>query len=115
MNVSEKFAHPKRSLKPIAVALALASSAAFAASMGDVVKTRADQNIDQQYGRDSVYAFSPDSKPLSPERTWASHQFNQSQEQTSGLSDSQSQAASEVSDSQPAMESGSGYTDSDAM
>lgn len=62
--------HPKRSLKPItfALALALPGSFALAAAMDDVVKTRADQNIDQQYGRDSVYAFSPDSKPLSPER-----------------------------------------------
>jgi hypothetical protein len=36
--------------------------------MDDVVKTRADQNIDQQYGRDNVYACSPDAKPLKPEQ-----------------------------------------------
>jgi hypothetical protein len=34
-----------------------------------VVTTRADQNIYQQYGRDSVYAFSPDRKPQKPEQT----------------------------------------------
>src|SRR5689334_22509988 len=51
------------------MALALPGSAALAAQMDDVVTTRADQNIDQQYGRDSVYAFSPDSKPLKPEQS----------------------------------------------
>jgi len=62
-------------LKPLLVALTLAlPSAAFAVS-ADVVTTRADQNIDQQYGRDSVYGFSPESKPLSPERTSGSHFF----------------------------------------
>jgi len=71
MNTFRKYHYPKRSLKPLVLALAFAlpASAALAASMDDVVKTRADQNIDQQYGRDSVYAFSPESKPLSPERT----------------------------------------------
>ena len=34
-----------------------------------VVTTRADQNIYQQYGRDSVYGFSPDRKPFKPEQT----------------------------------------------
>jgi hypothetical protein len=37
--------------------------------MTDVVMTRSDQNIDEQYGRDSVYAFSRDAKPLKPEQT----------------------------------------------
>jgi hypothetical protein len=71
MDASFKNGHPKRSLKPIVIALALVlpGSTALAASMDDVVKTRADQNIDQQYGRDSVYAFSPDAKPLKPEQT----------------------------------------------
>jgi hypothetical protein len=48
MNASHKYLHPKRSLKPMVLALAFAmqSSAALAASMDDVVKTRADQNID---------------------------------------------------------------------
>lgn len=63
---------PKRSpnaIKPLIAAAALAvSGSAFAASMSDVVTTRADQNIDQQYGRDSVYAFSIDAKPLKPEQ-----------------------------------------------
>jgi hypothetical protein len=60
-------------VKPLVVALALAlpGTAAFAASMDDVVKTRADQNIDEQYGRDSVYAFSRDAKPLKPEQQGA--------------------------------------------
>jgi len=34
-----------------------------------VVTTRADQSIYQQYGRDSVYGFSPERKPLKPEQT----------------------------------------------
>jgi len=53
----------------VAVALALPGAASFAASMTDVVMTRSDQNIDEQYGRDSVYAFSRDAKPLKPEQT----------------------------------------------
>jgi hypothetical protein len=64
-------------VKPIvvAVALALPGAASFAASMTDVVTTRSDQNIDEQYGRDSVYAFSRDAKPYKPEQT-ASHSTN---------------------------------------
>jgi hypothetical protein len=48
-------------LKPVALAVALALSnvGAFAASMQDVVSTRAAQRIGEQYGRDSLYAFSP--------------------------------------------------------
>ena len=57
----------------VAVALALPSAASFAASMSDVVTTRSDQNIDEQYGRDSVYAFSRDAKPLKPEQTGSHH------------------------------------------
>jgi hypothetical protein len=75
MNNSRKEGRPTRNLvKPLvfAVALSLPLSAAFAAEMGDVVKTRADQTIDQQYGRDSVYAFSLDAKPMTPERTTGS-------------------------------------------
>lgn len=58
-------------VKPIvvAVALALPGAASFAASMTDVVTTRSDQNIDEQHGRDSVYAFSTEAKPLKPEQT----------------------------------------------
>ena len=41
----------------------------FGESMKSVVTTRADQNIYQQYGRDSVYGFSSDRKPLTPEQT----------------------------------------------
>jgi hypothetical protein len=48
-------------------------------STGQVVTTRPDQNIYQQYGRDSVYGFSPDRKPLKPEQT-ASRNANESAE-----------------------------------
>lgn len=77
MNRLPKCDRPKRHLKPIILALALVlpGSAALAASVDDVVKTRADQNIDQHYGRDSVYAFSAESKPLSPDRTFGSRWF----------------------------------------
>lgn len=56
----------------LAVALALSGATAFAESMSTVVTTRSDQTIAQQYGRDSVYAFSPGSKPFTPGQT-ASH------------------------------------------
>jgi len=47
--------------KPAVLALALAlSGVAAAANMNDSVTTRADQNIAQQHGRDSIYALSPD-------------------------------------------------------
>jgi hypothetical protein len=60
-------------LRPLIVALTLALPSAAFAAPADVVQTRADQTINQQYGRDSVYAFSTDSKPLTPERTSGSH------------------------------------------
>ena len=71
MNAFDARKSLKRRLKPLVVALALAlpGSAALAAAMDDVVRTRPDQNIDQQYGRDSVYAFSPAAKPFKPEQT----------------------------------------------
>jgi len=72
MNSSEKFGRVQVSMiKPVvlAIALALPGAAAFAESFDDVVKTRADQNIDEQYGRDSVYAFSRYSKPATPDQT----------------------------------------------
>jgi hypothetical protein len=100
--------HPKRTLKPIVFALALAmpGAAVVAASMGDVVQTRADQTIDQQYGRDSVYAFSPGSKPLSPDRTFGSRAQN---------SDIGEPAALQATPVITAENVGSGYTDSDAI
>ena len=51
-------------LKPVAlaVALALPNVASLAANMKDVVSTRAAQSVGEQYGRDSLYAFSPDAK-----------------------------------------------------
>lgn len=64
----------KRNLvKPlvVAVALALPGTAAFAATMTNVVTTRSDQNVEEQYGRDSVYAFSRDAKPFKPEQQGA--------------------------------------------
>jgi hypothetical protein len=77
MNTSTMRHQRRRSMKPLALALALTlpGAAATAASMDDVVKTRPDQNIQEQYGRDSVYAFSPDAKPLKPEQT-GSHDAN---------------------------------------
>ena len=58
-------------VKPIALAIALAlpSAAALAHPLSDVVTTRADQTVTEQYGRDSVYAFSPSAKPLTPAQT----------------------------------------------
>ena len=77
-------------LKPLIVALTLALPAAVLAAPADVVQTRADQNIDQQYGRDSLYAFSTESKPLTPQRTSGSHWFHKAKtsgSNTSGLYD----------------------------
>lgn len=70
--------HSKHVLKPIviAVALALPGTAAFAESFDQVVKTRADQNVDEQFGRDSVYAFSRDAKPMTPAETTGSRDTN---------------------------------------
>jgi len=67
------FKRKRTLLRPIALILAVAlpASAGISAELADVVKTRPDQNIDQQYGRDSVYAFSAESKPLKPEQTGA--------------------------------------------
>jgi hypothetical protein len=50
---------------------AAAGQGEAAQSTSQVVTTRADQNIYQQYGRDSVYGFSPDRKPQKPEHTAA--------------------------------------------
>lgn len=61
----------KSNLKPLALAIALAlpASMVVAASMDEVVKTRSDQNVDEQYGRDSIYGFSRDAKPMTPEQS----------------------------------------------
>ena len=71
MSSSKRSRIRRHMVKPlvIAVALSLPRAAALAEDMSHVVITRADQNIDQQYGRDSVYAFSRDAKPFSPEQT----------------------------------------------
>jgi hypothetical protein len=71
MNSSKRSRIGRNMVKPlvIAVALSLPAAAALAEDMSHVVTTRADQNIDQQYGRDSVYAFSRDAKPFTPEQT----------------------------------------------
>jgi hypothetical protein len=70
MSSSNRSRMTRNMVKPIvvAVALALPGAGAFAADMSNVVTTRSDQNIDEQYGRDSVYAFSRDAKPLKPEQ-----------------------------------------------
>ena len=116
MNATSTSRRPKRSLKPVVIALALVlpGSAALAASMGDIVTTRADQNIDQQYGRDSVYAFSLDKKPLTPERTSGSHAAqigSEPSQHTSVASEQQSLASNEPQSE--ALPAGSGYTDSE--
>ncbi len=41
----------------LAVALALPAAPTLAASMSDIVTTRDDQDVHQQFGRDSVYAM----------------------------------------------------------
>src|SRR5262249_46599051 len=41
----------------LAVALALPAAPSLAASMSDIVTTREDQDVHQQFGRDSVYAM----------------------------------------------------------
>ena len=48
----------------LAVALALPNVASLAANMRDVVSTQSAQSIGERYGRDSVYALSPNAKPL---------------------------------------------------
>ena len=59
-------------VKPLvlAVALTLPGTAAFAGSVNEDVSTRADQIIDQQYGRDSVFAvgLSRYSERMTPEQ-----------------------------------------------
>jgi hypothetical protein len=70
MNASAK--RIRRSpMKPIVLALAfgLPTATVLAEDMSNVVTARADQAVDQQYGRDSVYAFSPRSKPFTPDQT----------------------------------------------
>jgi len=127
MNASVTCRFAKSSLKPIAlaVALALPSSAALTAPM-DAVKTRPDQNVDQQYGRDSVYAFSADSKPLSPDRTSGPHKFHTAQQEAVSAnelnggteyvdSEAVPDAGSGYIDSQMALDAGSGYTRSEAV
>jgi len=104
-------------LKPLIVALTLGLPSAALAAPADVVQTRADQNIDQQYGRDSVYAFSTDSKPLTPERTSGSHWFHNwfhkshaSGSNTSGLYEGYVPKQQQES---VALNAGSGYTGSE--
>jgi len=105
-------------LKPLIVALTLALPSAALAAPADVVETRADQNIDQQYGRDSVYAFSTDSKPLTPERTSGSHWFH-NWFHKSKASDTNVSALHEgyvpKQQESVAVNAGSGYTGSETM
>jgi hypothetical protein len=104
-------------LKPLIVALTLALPSAALAAPADVVQTRADETINQQYGRDSVYAFSTDSKPLTPERTSGSHWFhnwfhksNASGLNTSGLYEGYVPKQQQES---VVLNAGSGYTGSE--
>jgi len=57
-------------IKPLMLALLLSWSATgLAASMRDVVSTRADQPSVQAYGRDSVYAFTTSGKQMQVARS----------------------------------------------
>jgi len=78
MNTFSRTHHPKRGLKPLVVAIALSLPCLTVSAANDGVTTRADQNVDQQYGRDSVYAFSTAAKPLSPERISGSRSIDDS-------------------------------------
>src|SRR5262245_60901692 len=61
----------RTALKPIApaIALALPNVGSFAASMKDGVSTQAAQSVGEQYGRDSIYAFSADPGRFRPEHS----------------------------------------------
>lgn len=61
-------------IKPmvLAIALALPAASSIAASMSEVVTTREDQDIHQQYGRDSVYAIQT-RQPAPTESRYDSH------------------------------------------
>lgn len=105
-------------LTPLALALTLAlPSVALAAA--DVVKTRADQNIDQQYGRDSVYGFSPESKPLTPERTsgphWLHNWFHRTNAPTANISARYEGYLPKQQEDAVASNVGSGYTRSETV
>jgi hypothetical protein len=100
-------------LKPLAVALTLALPSATLAVSADVVQTRADQNIDQQYGRDSVYGFSPESKPLSPDRTSGPHWFNWFPKPKASDANTSALHKGYVPQQQEGMDAGSGYTGSE--
>jgi hypothetical protein len=105
-------------LKPLIVALTLGLPSAALAAPADVVQTRADQNIDQQYGRDSVYAFSTDSKPLTPQRTSSSHWFHENSFHKSNASGSNTSGIYEgyvlkQQQESVALNAGSGYTGSE--
>ncbi len=78
-------------LKPIAlaVALALLNGGSLAASMSDVVSTRRAQSFGDQYGRDSLYASSPDdrrfeSEQNSPNSSWFSRSVKADRPETLG-------------------------------
>ena len=106
-------------LKPLALALTLALPGVALAAAADGVKTRADQNIDQQYGRDSVYGFSPESKPLSPDRTSGPRWFH-SWFHRKNVSDANTSARYEGyvpkhEEDAAAFNAGSGYTGSETI
>jgi len=100
-------------LKPLVVALTLALPSAALAVSADVVQTRADQNIDQQYGRDSVYGFSPESKPLSPDRTSGPHWFNWFPKPKASDANNSALHKGYAAQQQEGTNAGSGYTGSE--
>jgi len=118
MNDSFRHTRPKRNVvRPVVLALALTLplSAAVAVQMGDVVTTRADQNIDEQYGRDSVYALSPGSKHSMPGQTSSVDRLaSQNAPTFNASSDSELLAGSGyVASSDSATPIGSGYVGSE--
>ena len=60
---------PQSRLETESMVIAQADASLVVPTEKQVVTTRTDQNIYEQYGRDSVYAFSPDRKPQKPEQT----------------------------------------------
>jgi len=117
MNDSFRHTRSKRNVvRPMVLALALALplSAAVAVQMGDVVTTRADQNIDEQYGRDSVYALSPGKQSMPGQTSSVDRLASQNAPTFNASSDSELLAGSGyVASSDSATPIGSGYVGSE--
>ena len=58
LNIDNRMNHSHSAIRTMALAVALTIPAlSLAAPMSEVVTTRDDQDVHQQYGRDSVYAI----------------------------------------------------------